>query len=74
MMIKYIDKSRFYDKDSVSGETGDIILRLDITDTTGQPRGGLAKEDFQVLEEGLPGASRLSRDQPARSQPVARST
>ncbi len=48
-LIKYLDKSHFYEKDQ-----GAVALRMDVLRPDKQPLLGLAKQDVQVTEEGLP--------------------
>jgi Ca-activated chloride channel homolog len=48
-VIKFLDKSQFYEDDQ-----GQVLLRMDILDATGNPILGLTKEQVQVTEEGSP--------------------
>src|SRR5688500_10953600 len=52
-VLKYVDKSRFDQRDPATGRTGEITLRLDVLDAAKQPIVNLRKEDFTVTEEGV---------------------
>jgi VWFA-related protein len=53
--IMFVDKSRFAEKDPITGDAGEITLRVLVQDGAGNPLGGLKQDDFQVLEEGRAG-------------------
>jgi len=48
-VIKFVDKSSFYNDDA-----GEITLRMDILDSAGKPILGITKDNLQVKEEGIP--------------------
>lgn len=52
-IVKYIDKSRFSDKNPTTGTFGEITLRLDILGPTKAPIIDIKQADIRVSEEGI---------------------
>jgi Mg-chelatase subunit ChlD len=59
--IKFVDKASFFAADSTGEHSGEITLRLDVVDKTGQPVADLRTEDVRVLEADLPGRIKFFR-------------
>lgn len=49
-LVKFVDKSKF----SASATPGEVSLRMDILDPSGQPIVNLKDSNFEVIEEELP--------------------